>query len=670
MQVIFTAFLKAKFIAIAILFLTAGWIEAGAQEFPTAAAMQGLQTKYPQQLELSDYERYLGRKMEYSENPLFSEKVKTGNLPPVNQRLPKEPLVVLPGEVIGNYGGTLRGMALSYESGTSEILSWRQANFVRFSDDNRTIVPNVVKSWKWEKEYTRITFKLREGHRWSDGHPFTADDVVFYLNDIILNPELHKQTPSPWREFKPVVEKIDEVTVRFIFSKPFTSLLYYLGGNGSYYDPFAPSHFLKKYHIKYNPDADKNARAAGYDSWASHFKIYWNRWKDAIVSRASGLEVPTLESHVLSGAPLETERIFVANPYYFKVDTAGNQLPYISYHQERFVPKKNWVKEIVAGRIDQKSQNMPLETYPVLKKNQEKGGFILQTPITGLGPVFFFNKTHNDPVKRQVFSNPRFNWAVSLAINRMQINDRLFLGLCRPGQALPQNVGFITKEDMVFMAQYDPDKASAYLEEIGMEMGPDGYRTGPNGKPFVIHWEYTLQYVWSDLFPELIKNDLKRIGLDIRPVKVETKVARAKQLKNNLDISNEWVAPFEPTLFASPTTFMPPYGTAYPVTGIPWWEWKNSDGQSGEEPPIWVKNLWEIGEEFVTLIPGSDWYNALGKKMVTINLQNLNAIGTLCDVPLVTIVSNKLGNVPNWKINSFYYGYAYPYRADQWFFSN
>ena len=124
----------------------------------------------------------------------------------------------------------------------------------------------------------------------------------------------------------------------------------------------------------------------------------------------------------------------------------------------------------------------------------------------------------------------------------------------------------------------------------------------------------------------------------------------------------------KPTLFATPETFMPPYGIAYPVTGIAWWEWKNSDGKKGEEPPLWVKNLWEIGNEFVTLIPGSDWYNALGRKMVRINLENLSGIGTLSDVPLITIVSERLGNVPQWKVNSFYYGYAYPYRTDQWYF--
>ena len=660
---------RSGYIAIMVFCLLLGIFSiVFAGQWPTVSNPIGLTTKYPQQIELHDYERFLGRKIRFRENPLFYRKVETGVFPPVTRRLPAEPLVVLPNERIGKYGGTLNGLALSYESGTSEILSWRQANFVRFSDDNRTIVPNVVKSWKWNQNYSKITFFLRKGHRWSDGAPFTADDVVFYFNDIILNKKIHPDTPAPWRDFDPKVKKINDAAVEFTFSKPFTSLLFYLGGNGSYYDPFAPRHFLKQFHIKYNPNADKKARAKGFKNWADRFHVYWDRWKDAIVNKASGLEVPTLESHVLKQAPTRKGRIFVANPYYFKIDTAGNQLPYIDFHNERFLEKKFWVKEIIKGKVDQKSQNMPLDTYPVLKQNQQAGNYALQMPITGLGPVLFFNKTHKDPVLRKIYADPRFNWAVSLSINRQQINKKLFLGLCTPQQALPQNVGFVTKEDKQFMTRYDPDKANMFLDQIGLKKGGDGFRTRPDGNPLIISWEYSLQYVWSHEFPILIAGYLKDVGLKVVLKEVTTKEARARQLANNLDISNEWVAPFEPTLFASPITFMPPYGTAYPVTGIPWWKWKNSNGKSGQAPPLWVKNLWEIGEEFVTLVPGSDWYNSLGKKIVKINLANLSAIGTLSEVPLITIVSKRLGNVPQWKINSFYYGYAYPYRADQWYF--
>ncbi len=634
----------------------------------TGSSVDGLKTKFPQQLERPEWERFTGTKMTFSENPLFKEGEHYTNLPPVERRLPEEPLVVIPENDIGIYGGTMDGLALSYESGTSEIISWRLANFVRFSDDNRTIVPNVAKSWKWSDDYKQITFFLRKGHRWSDGAPFTADDVLFYLNDIILDEDIHSQTPTPWRDFSPRIEKIDETTVRFTFSKPFTSLLFYLAGNGSYYDPFAPKHFLEKLHLKYNPDADKQAKELGFDNWAHRFKQYWNKWKDAVVNKPSGLEVPTLESHVLKDVPNESQRVYVANPYYFKVDTAGNQLPYITYHRERFLPKSKWIDEIISGNVDQKSQSMSLNTYPELKENQSKGNYTIQTPVTGLGPVLIFNKTHKNPVKRKIFENPKFNWAVSLSMDRKAINEKLFMGLCRPGQALPQNLGFVSPEETQFMADYDPERANAYLDEIGLKRGADGFRIGPGGEPFIIEWDYSLQYVWSHEFPILIKGFFQEIGLKVILKEVSTKQAREKQMANALDVSNEWVAPFETTLFANPIIYMPPFGEAYPVMGIPWWEWKKSNGKLGEEPPLWVKNLWQLGEEFVTLVPGSDWYNSIGKKIVEINLHQLNIIGTLSDVPLITVVSNKLGNLPQWHVNSYYFGYTNPYRADQWYF--
>jgi len=641
---------------------------ASAEESQPVKNLTELHTKYPQQLELHEYEKYLGQSLSFHENPLFTKRVNQKTLPPLKDRLPLEPLVVIPNDAPGKYGGTLRGLSLSPEGGTSEILSWRQVNLVRFSDDNRTIVPNVAKSWKWNQDYSEITFTLRKGHRWSDGKPFTADDLIFYMNDIILNKEIHKETPTPWKEFNTKIEKIDEVTVKFIFEKPFTSLLFYLGGNGSYYDPFAPMHFLSKYHIKYNPDAEREAKNKGFANWAEQFSIYWNRWKDGVVKNASGLDVPTLESHILKEAPTPKGRIFIANPYYFKIDTAGNQLPYITFHQERFLEKEQWAKEIINGRVDQKSQNMPLDIYPLLKANLKKGNYSLQLPITGLGPVIFFNKTHGDPVLKKIYGDPRFNWAASLAINRSEINQKLFLNLCKPEQALPQNTPFVTEKDKQFMAQYDPEKANQLLDEMGLKRGVDGYRTRPDGKPFTITWDYSLQFVWSHELPRLIAGYWNAVGIRVDLTEVSSEEAKTKQLANTNDISNEIFSPFETTLFASPTTFMPPFGTSNPVTAIPWWQWKETNGRSGEEPPLWVKNLWEIGNEFTSLVPGSDWYNAIGKEIIRINLENLSVIGTLAEVPLITVVSNRLGNIPQWKINAYNYGYAYPYRPDQWFF--
>ncbi len=654
------------FIFISLILLPGSKALAG--QWPVVNNPKGLATLYPQQLELDQYETYQKTRLGFHENPLFAKKVKQGLLPPVEDRLPAVPLVVLPYGEIGQYGGTLRGISLSFESGTSEILSWRHTNFVRFNDDARTIVPNVAKAWKWDEDYSGITFFLRKGHRWSDGTPFTVDDVVFWFNDILMNKEIHPEVPTPWGDLDTKVEKIDATTVKFTFNKPYTTLLYYLGGVGSYYDPYAPMHFLKAFHIKYNPKANETAVKKGFRDWTQHFRQYWSKWTDSVVMRPSGLKVPTLESHILIDDPTPASRKFMANPYYFKVDTAGNQLPYIDYHHERFLKRTFWAGEIKNGNVDQKSQNLPLDLYPELKKNQEKGNFTIQLPQTGAGPAIIFNKTHRDPVLREIFLDARFNRAMSLAINREELNQKLFLGLCKPQQALPQNTLFISWSEKNFMTGYAPDRANALLDEMGLKRGADGIRIRKDGSPLSVLWEYTLQYVWSHDFPKLVARNWKDIGIQVVLKEVTTKETREKQETNTLDITSEWMSPFEPTLFATPTTFMPPYATIHPIMGKPWIDWQNSKGKLGIKPPDWVLELWELGLDFVSTIPGTDWYDAVGREIVRISLENLTIIGTLGEVPLVTIVSNKLGNTPAWKINSFYYGYAYPYRADQWYF--
>ncbi len=603
----------------------------------------------------------------FNENPMFAEKVKKGELPPVEERLPKEPFVVTTYDEIGTYGGTLRGISISYESGTSEIMSWRHVNMVRFDDDCSTIVPNVAKEWKWNDDFTEIIFTLREGHRWSDGAPFTVDDVVFWMDDIILNNEIHKATPSPWGSVGSSVEKIDDVTVKFKFDKPFTGLLYYLGGGGSYFVPWAPKHFFEQYHIKYNPNANEEAIKNGFDNWVQQFTSYWKKWKDAIVSSAYGLEVPTLGSHIRLKEPTIQRRVFVAKPYYFKVDTAGNQLPYIDYHDERFLDKGLWPLEIMNGNVDQKAQNMPLNIYPVLKEDEKKGGYTLQLPLGMVGPTFIFNMTDKDPVLRKIYGDVRFRYAMSLAINRDEVNETLFLGLGTSEQALPQNVPYVTEEDKKFMTEYDPARANKLLDEMGLKKGADGVRMRSDGKPLTILWEYTLQYVWSAEFPALIAEYWQNVGVNVLLKEVNTQLCREKQKANTLDITSEWMAPYEPSMISSPQLFVVPYASFWPIMGTPWMDWKTSEGKSGEEPPSWVKRLWEIADEFKTTVPGSERYMELGKEMIALNFENLVVIGTLGEIPLITVVNNRMGNVPEWKVNSTYYGYAYPYQADQWY---
>lgn len=174
------------------------------------------------------------------------------------------------------------------------------------------------------------------------------------------------------------INKIDDQTFTFIFAKPNPVFLHYLATSGSYFTPWAAAHVLKKYHIDYNADADTEAKAAGYDDWKLQFKAYNYKWKDAVTATAKGLEVPTLESRIVAAATDGQNHNFIANPYYFKVDSAGNQLPYIDRHNERFLEKQIWTLEMINGNVDQKSQNVDLADFPLIKENESRGDFTLR----------------------------------------------------------------------------------------------------------------------------------------------------------------------------------------------------------------------------------------------------------------------------------------------------
>ena len=651
-----------------------GWLcgsvgVAAGSTCPTVADSKGLRTKFPQQAERGEIESQLSRRLQFSENPMFAAKVKAGQLPPVDRRLPEEPLVVLPYEECGRYGGTLRGLSRALESGTSEILSWRQVNLVRLADDLTTIVPNVAKSWTWSDDRKSITFQLRKGHRWSNGAPFTAEDVVFYFEDILKNKELHPTVPAAWMVGgKPVeIEKLDEVTFRLSFAAPYPGLLHYLATGGSFFAPYLPKHHYTKYHVKYNSKANEEARAAGAENWVKRFKQIWDKWKDAETINPHALTRPTLESHILELETNTQRRIFVANPYYFKVDSAGNQLPYVDRHHERFLNKEVQLLAILNGEVDQKAQGIDLENYPVLKQDEAKGSYRLFLPPGQVGDPIAFNVTHKDPLLRQVFSDVRFRQGMSLAINRKEMNDVLWFGLGRPEQALPLGVPFVTDADRNHMIQYDPKQANQLLDQMGLRRGPGGMRLRPDGKPLTILWEYTSQFA-SAGYVQLVQGYWRAVGVEVNLKEVTTQLARQKAKAGDADINMEWDVPFEPNLISQVELYTPPYRAASPLFGAAWREWHVSKGAQGEEPPAWVKRLYQLEEEWKTVVPRSPRYMEIGRELVRLNLENMAIIGTVAHLPGPTVVSKRLANVREWTVQHYNYARTYPFRPDQWYF--
>jgi peptide/nickel transport system substrate-binding protein len=650
----------------------------------TVADMKGVkQGAYPQQYEVAEFEAAAGCKMTFSSNPdaaALNAKIK-GNpdLPPLAERIPQEPLVVVPYDSIGKYGGTLDVLSNATEAGTSDFLSVRHVNFVRFSDDLQTIVPNIAKGWKWNKDFTQLTFYLRKGHKWSDGAPFTSADVKFYHDNLMLDTNIFEK-PKDYITVggeTMTVDAPDETTVVFNLPAPKPGLLAHFAthfGQG-----FQPKHFLGKFHPDINPDADKYAKSLGFENGYDAIKAYYGNsdWTDTpspLLSRpeiAGNLPqpvVPTLESHIYITDTTEGRHL-VANPYFHQVDPKGQQLPYIS-EQDELYKNDNEVRllSIINGDVDYKAQSLQLASAPALLDGQQSGNYTVDLrPEITLG-VFSFNVTHEDEAKRAAFNDVRFREAMSIAINRAELNEVGFFG-----QGTPQQyIGFSPKPEFVadkwlsYKTEYDAAGAKALLDKMGMkDTDGDGFRELPNGDKLVLNLSFSTQGIAGQTV-ELVAQYWADVGIQSVVKEVTPDEFRSAQSANKLDVTMWRKSQPLAIVLGNNELWVPPFENYFGVrTGMLWAEWVDSNGTKGVEPPAYVKELIADINDFQSADQSSAKFKTLGERLVKNMVENLLFIGTV-NAPAPMIHHNNLKNFTSFKTHSYEYYRTYPYRASQW----
>ncbi|NOX73019.1 MAG: ABC transporter substrate-binding protein [Alphaproteobacteria bacterium] len=660
---------------------------AAAQACPavTVADPQGIAAgAFPQQYELSAFEAAANCKLEFSANPAIADLnariIGNGPLPPLADRLPSEPLIVAPYDEIGKYGGTLDALSNATESGTSDFMSIRHVNLVRYSDDLTTIVPNVAKGWKWNDDFTQLTFFLRKGHKWSDGSDFGARDVKFWYDNLATDTNVREKTKDyvlVGGEVMNVVV-IDPQTVQFNLPSPKPGLLSHFANH--YAQGFQPMEFLGQFHPAIDPNADANAQALGFENGYDAIKAYYGNsdWMDtptpmlAYPSLVAGLPaatVPTLESHIIIAESTEGRHL-VANPYFFQVDTAGQQLPYINEQDELFVGESEVrLLKLVNSEVDYKAQALNLDYAPLLLENQEKGDFTVELkPEIALG-TFSFNVTSENLAKRAVFGNLKFRQAMSVAMNRDEINEVVYFGLGRPQQyiAFSPTPAFVTKEMEQSFAQYDPDLANALLDEIGMvDVDGDGMRELPNGEKLVLNLQVATQGISVKLV-ELVGQNWKDVGIDNTVKEVTTDEYRSAQSSNQLDVTMYAKGQPLAVILGVSELFQPPFDNYFNLrSGMLWGEYIDTNGATGVKPPQYVYDMMADIDAFQAAIAGSDESNKIGKRLVQNVVDNLLFIGTVKAVAPI-YHSNKLKNFTEFQTQSYAYYRTYPYRATQWF---
>jgi len=586
----------------------------------------------------------------YSEAPALAERAASGELPPVAERLPQNPLVVEPVERVGEYGGAWRTALLGGSDHVWLTRTLAYENLVRWNPEWTEVIPNVAESFEVNEDATQYTFKLREGLKWSDGAPFTADDIMFWYEDVLLNEELTPSVPE-WLVSggEPVVvEKVDDATVRFTFTQPYGLFLQELAGVSGSLPTQYPRHYLGQFHPKHNPDVDALVQEAGMDTWTT---LFANRGGAPIedVAYWQTTEIPTLHAWMLTTPYDAASSRVVAerNPYYFKVDPEGNQLPYLDrVVYEQVADEEVLLLKALNGEIDMMDRHVgSLQNRAVLFDNMERGDYRFYDVVHDSmnSGVFALNLTHQDPVKREVFQNKDFRIGLSHAINRQEIIDLLFVSQGEPWQTSPKPESPFYHERLAKQyTEYDVALANEHLDRVLPEKDAQGFRLLPNGERLTIVTE--LSDLFGNSWPqtaELLQGYWREVGVDMQVRAVDRSLLYTRKEANEHDLV-VWGCGGGLDVLLTTNCYFP--SSAEANFAIPWANWYTG-GPNAEEPPEAAKRQMELYDQLKTTAD-LDQQAALMQEILDIAAEEFYLIGTRLNVGNYGIVKNSFRNVP------------------------
>jgi peptide/nickel transport system substrate-binding protein len=461
------------------------------------------------------------RAQDVKESMFLQAQVDSGALPPVAGRLPESPLVITPTERPGQQGGDWNHALVGGGSLSMVVRYQGYEPLVRFTPDWSGLTPNVAESWSVNPEATEYTFTLRKGHKWSDGQPFTTADVQFWYDAYFLDKETTHGSNAWWyANGEPArLEVVDEQTFKVIFPAPNGFFVQQLAWAQQDQMVRCPKHYLEKFHIRYNSDAEKLAKEAGLESWIALFQREIGFLDDNAFFQNPNR--PTLNAWVFTIAPgHDTEQaLAVRNPYYFKLDTEGTQLPYFDRIVYQMVadPEVLLLKTL-QGEIDIMDQYICTPANkPVLFDAQETGGYGFYTLKETAANVMAFqlNLNHLDPTRNKLFNTIEFRQALSLSVDRQALIDAVFVGQGSPAQPSMRDGDPLYNERLAKQfTEYDPDKANAMLDALVPNKDGESYRLDEEGRRISIIFEIDqTRTTFLDMF-ELAIPMFQAVGID------------------------------------------------------------------------------------------------------------------------------------------------------------
>jgi len=585
----------------------------------------------------------------YKEAPMLSDLVASGDLPPVDERLPENPCVLPVKESIGKYGGTWRRGFKGVSDATGPTyLTWN--SLTRFNED-LTLNTMLAESWDINEDATVWTWHLRKGTRWSDGTPLTTEHTKWWWENHVWNEEI---SPSQDGTYKTgsgddrqmcELEILDDYSFALTFAHP-NPLFGFKVIWRSF--PMLPGHYLEQFHADFADKAalDKLVEESGVETWMD---VYNDKRREHL-----NPEVPRLDNWVPDNEISNELYILKRNPYCWCVDEEGQQLPYIDQVNHRLYETPDvfnmWV---INGEIDLQGRHVDAANFTLFKENEQNGDYQVLMGITASHVAVQPNLTSKKPVLRRLYQNRDVRFALNYAVNREEMNELVYDGLLVPRQYSPlEGSGQFYAEQAFAHLEYDPDKANELLDTAGYaERDADGYRVDPEtgetisfeveglanpGTPYEDAMLLVVKY-WGD------------VGIKCQYKYSERSLYEEHQQANEMDCgcwaADRTIMPMiDPGIFLGTNT-QRPWADA-------WGKWRNDPTDpNAEEPPEghWIRTMWDIWDQ-VAVEPDYNKRNELFYKILDVWKEEIPMQGYLGEWPQPIIkkvgMRNYVGGLP------------------------
>jgi len=493
-----------------------------------------------------------------------------------------------------------------------------------------------------------FTLHLRKGHRWSDGHPFTSEDYRYYFEDVATDKKIANESLPQVMLVEgkpPLFEVLDKHTVRYTWHKPNPFILPRLAGARPIY-LYRPAHYLKKFHIKYTPlrALEVLAKKAKKRNWLALHYIVGQQYKNV------NPELPSLQPWVLVTKPPAKRFNFLRNPYYHRVDMNGRQLPYINDVKVNVTSSKLIPIKAGSGETDLQSRGLNFTNYTLLKKSEKKFGYSTKLWRTAKGArwAIYPNLNFRDMEWRKLFRNVNFRRALSIAIDRHEINQVFYYGLAR------ETNNSVLRESPLFdekfanrWSQFDLNTANQMLDDLGLvKRNSKGFRLLPNGQPMELTVVFSTEEDEPSDILELVSDTWRKIGIKVLSKPLHREVMRNRIFSGNVQMSI-WSGLENgiPNASSSPAELAP---TSQQQLQWPMWgQYLETGGKSGQAIDMKVpQKLFELKDAWREARSEGDRIK-IWHEMLDTYTSNVFSIGIIASVPQVVLVNNSLQNVPD-----------------------